>query len=213
MPAIHIWDLCTRSFHWILVLAVATSLATGLSGGFDAMDWHVRSGYLVLGLLIFRLLWGVLGSDYSRFSDFPLSPRAAHAYLGGRRQFPGHNPLGAWMIVVMLLALTVQAVSGLMTSDGLFLEGPWVFAVGSEWSSVASAIHKWTWWLVCGLIALHLLAVAVYAVRGQNLVTPMITGKRHWPDAEAARRPSRWWLRAVLLIAATALGWALITLP
>lgn len=213
MPSIHVWDLCLRVFHWLLVAALTVSLTTGLSGGLDAMEWHMLSGYLVLGLLAFRLLLGLAGRDYGHFREFPLNPRSVADYLQGKRRFPGHNPLGAWMIVVMLVTLLVQTLSGLMTSDGLFLEGPWVHTIGDDWSSIATRIHKLAWWVLCGLVGLHLAAIAYYALRGDNLVLPMFSGRRRWQDVTATRPTLNWWLRAALLLAAAALSWALINLP
>lgn len=184
-----IWDLPLRLFHWLLATAIAVSLYTGISGGFEEMDWHQRSGFVVLGLIAFRLLWGFAGTRHARFASFLAGPGRVLAYA---RTLPsrhpphdaGHNPLAGWTVTLTLIAIAVQAVTGLFASDDLFVEGPLVHRVEDATVSTMTRIHGWGQWIVGGLVALHLAAIAVHSqVFGQRVVRPMITGRS--PEAAA----------------------------
>ncbi|MEH6556759.1 MAG: cytochrome b/b6 domain-containing protein [Oceanicoccus sp.] len=209
--SILIWDRHTRLFHWLLVLAFSFSMTTGLLGDIDLMDWHMISGYSILGLLVFRCLTGLFGKDYGQFSRFPLSPRSVFSYLKGQNDFPGHNPLGSWMVVVMLAGLLVQALSGLMTTDDIFVEGPWVLWVSEEWVSWAGEVHGVMFRVLIALVVLHLLAILFYqVVKQQRLVVAMITGnKLREREDEAATNLSIGRLLLLAVVAATA-TWLLI---
>ena len=182
-----VWDLPLRLFHWLLATAIAVSLWTGLSGGFEEMEWHQRSGYCVLGLILFRLLWGFLGTRHARFASFLAGPGRvlAHARAMASRRPPattGHNPAAGWTISLTLIAIAVQAVTGLFASDDLFVEGPLVHLVGDETVSTMTRIHGWGQWILGALVALHLLAILVHSeVFNERIVSPMITGRS--PDA------------------------------
>ena len=180
-----VWDLPTRLFHWILVILVAVSIYTGQNGGFREMDYHMLSGYAILALILFRIIWGFVGSKHARFADF-VSPGAVMSYtrsLFSREekkttQSPGHNPLGALSIIVMLLVLLTQAVTGLFANDDIFLEGPLAHLAGDEVSDDLTSVHHINSKLLYVLIGLHLLAVVFYQfVRRESLLLPMITGK------------------------------------
>ncbi len=118
MVTVRIWDLPTRLFHWALALCVLGLFVTAELGG-NAMVWHFRFGFCVLTLLLFRLAWGLFGGYWSRWTQFPLRPSAVAAYLQGRSMlgWSGHNPLGSWSVVVLLLALAVQVATGLVSDD------------------------------------------------------------------------------------------------
>jgi cytochrome b len=208
-----VWDLHTRLFHWLLLLVFVASMTTGLLGDIDLMTWHLRSGYALLGLLIFRLLTGLFGRDYGRFTRFALSPSAIFSYLRGERQFVGHNPLGSWMIVVMLLALIVQAFSGLMTSDDFFVEGPWVFWASEQWVSWSSLIHSNNYRLLLLLVGMHISAVLFYYfVRATNLVLPMISGYKHQQEKQSSAEAITV-VRLLLLVGGAVLfAWLLVGL-
>ena len=216
-----IWDVHTRLFHWTLVLLFTGLLVTGLGEDLDWMVWHQRFGYCMLGLLMFRLLTGIWGSDYGNFGRFPLRPSDARAYLAGQFNRPGHNPLGSWMILLMLLVLAVQTFSGLLTSDDIFVEGPWVYWADEDWVALASFIHANNWIVIAVLVSLHLLAVLAYLlIKRQNLIQPMLSGYVN-TDAADLLQPAidnrqavtpRWRLAAALLVAALT-TWALIELP
>jgi cytochrome b len=190
---IHVWDLPTRLFHWLLVIFVAVSFASGKIGG-NAMELHEWSGFAVLALLLFRLGWGFVGGRQSRFKSFVCGPAAVARYAvgvvrGDAPRFLGHNPLGGWSIVAMLITLLVQAVTGLFANDDIFTEGPlyaWVSKDASDW---LTRIHRLNQDVIIVLVCVHILAVFFYLwVKRENLIIPMITGKKRW---HADRQHSR----------------------
>lgn len=179
---IRIWDLPTRLFHWLLAFSVTGALVTGWIGG-NWMGWHARLGLLIVGLLAFRLAWGLLGSTYVRFAQLLQLPRSLPAYLRGEWQGGGHNPLGWLSVLTMLAALTFQAVSGLFASDDIAFVGPLYGLVDSATSDALASLHRQGMWLVMALISLHLASLLFYRlVHGENLVTAMLTGKRQVPE-------------------------------
>jgi cytochrome b len=201
---VKVWDLPIRLFHWLLVALVITSFVTGNMGG-NAMQNHVRSGYAILVLLLFRILWGVAGSHTTRFRSFLHSPAAAWRYARQllKKDYPrhlGHNPLGGWSIVAMLLALMLQAATGLFADDGILTRGPLALRVSGETSSLLTLVHMLNRYLIVALVALHVLAVLFYlVVKRDNLITPMITGVKQWrgrPDPPVHLAPT--WLAALI---------------
>lgn len=204
-PETRVWDLPTRLFHWLLVLALIGAWLTGEI--FTTFDYgrHKLIGYCILGLVLFRLIWGFVGGRYSRFAAFLRGPRTVLAYLAGRApDRPGHNPLGALSVVAMLLSLLVQVASGLCADDGVLVAGPLANLAGAGLRDLAGAVHAVNVWILIGLIALHLLAVAYYAlVRRRDLVKAMVTGRTRDLAAEPESRvpvtPS--WGRALLALA------------
>ena len=202
-----IWDVPTRLFHWLLVILVGTSWLTQNRGW---MEWHKLSGYAVLALLLFRLAWGFVGSDTARFARFVKSPLAALRHLSHlTRREPdyeiGHNPAGGWMVMVMLALLLVQAVTGLFSNDDVDTEGPLTDLVSKTQSDWFSHIHDVNFNLIEGVIVLHVLAIVAYAVfKRQNLVRPMVTGKKRVPGATRQPRMASPVLAAALLVVAAA---------
>jgi cytochrome b len=186
-----IWGWPTRVFHWALVVLVTTSFVTGNIGG-NAMRYHLWSGFTILGLLIFRLVWGFVGSRYARFSSFVRGPAAAWHYARSlmHPDHPGHlghNPLGGWSIIAMLLALLLQVVSGLFATDEIFTQGPLYPLVSDSTADWLTGIHVFNQWVIVSLIVLHLTAVLFYlTVKHDNLITPMITGVKPWHAATEA---------------------------
>jgi cytochrome b len=186
-----IWDLPTRLFHWILVLLLLTSW---LSAELNWMRVHVWSGLTVLSLLLFRLIWGVIGSDTARFSHFVKSPLSAIRHLMhlARREpdtETGHNAAGGWMVIVFLVLLAVQVGTGLCANDDALTEGPLARMVGKEWSDRLTHIHDVNFTLIEIAVALHVLAIITYRVlKGHNLLLPMVTGKKRLPGATKAPR-------------------------
>jgi cytochrome b len=184
-----IWDLPTRLFHWALVVLIFTSW---LSAWRDWMRLHVYCGLSILALLLFRLIWGFVGSDTARFSRFLKSPFAAFRHLLHlHRREPdtevGHNAAGGWMVLVMLAMLFVQVGTGLCANDDVFTEGPVAHIVGKDRSDWLTHIHYLNFTLIEIVIALHILAIIAYRVlKGHNLLTPMITGKKRLPGATRA---------------------------
>ena len=181
MQRVRIWDLPTRLFHWLLAACVIGLVVTAKVGG-EAMNWHLRLGYAVFGLLVFRLLWGLVGGHWSRFASFVPTPGRLARYLGGRASAAdtaGHNPLGALSVLAMLAVLGLQVATGLMADDEIAFAGPLTPLVSGEVVGLATGWHKsWGQYLVIGLVALHVLAVIVYLLRRKNLVGPMVTGDK-----------------------------------
>lgn len=176
-----LWDLPTRLFHWLLVLAIAAAIISGQLGG-NLIVWHGRIGILIVGLIAFRLVWGVLGSTYARFAHFFPTPARIKAYLRGEWRQPGHNPLGALSVFALLALVGFQAVSGLFANDDIAFSGPLYDLVGRDLSNRLSGLHYLASNALYGLIALHLAAIAFYVrVKKKNMVKPMITG---WQEGE-----------------------------
>ncbi len=199
---IRIWDLPTRLFHWSLFALVCVSVATAKLGGLW-LDWHMRSGYAILALLVFRLLWGAAGSRHARLAHFVRGPRIVLAYLAGRHPHDGagHNPLGALSVVIMLLVLLLQGAVGLFTNDGSFTEGPLAKLVSNATGEKLSTLHRWGELAVYALVGLHLAAVLFYfVVRRDNLIGPMITGDRRGVEAHPVSDDAALWMRAAVLL-------------
>ncbi|MDT4849054.1 Prokaryotic cytochrome b561 [compost metagenome] len=168
------------------------------------MDWHVRFGCTALGLILFRLLWGIFGPRYARFAQFLRGPAAVAGYLKGGTAPAGHNPLGALSVVALLLVIGFQAASGLFTTDDIMTQGPLFGHVSEAFAGAMTSWHKLNEWVIIGLVALHLAAVAWYAlVRRKRLVRAIITGKVDAKDVPAGTPPTQdgvaIWLRALLL--------------
>lgn len=204
-----LWDLPTRLFHWLIVVCVGLSWWSGEQGDFD---WHVWSGYSVIVLVLFRLTWGFIGSQHSRFSDFLRGPTAVLAYLRGRSAgSPGHNPLGGWSIVLLLTLLLIQAVSGLFNSDDLMFQGPFYHAASGEFRDFMGVIHEFVFYVLLGFIALHLLAVIYHqCLKKVPLLQAMIRG---WaPGRVGERAPAPGWLALVVVVLSAAALWWIVSL-
>jgi cytochrome b len=213
-----VWDLPVRLFHWALVALIATSWTTAEIGG-NAMQYHQWSGMSILTLVLFRVLWGFFGSTRARFWDFVRGPRAAFAYArgllrGGAAFYPGHNPLGGWMVLALLASLLVQTGTGLFANDDVMIEGPLAGHISKETSDWLTGIHHVNFAVLLVLIALHVAAALFYLlVKRDNLVLPMITGRK--PLAEGRSfEPARGgplWLAALLLALCAGAVWAIVT--
>jgi cytochrome b len=209
-----VWDLPTRLFHWLIVVLVAGSY---VSRKLHAMPVHYLLGYTMLALLLFRLVWGFAGSETSRFSRFLVSPLEGLRHLARWRvREPdtevGHNAAGGWMVLLLLLVLAVQVGSGLFAHDRNNNEGPLAKYVSEAWRTQLSTIHSVNWNIVLAAIILHVLAVASYAVfKRQNLVRPMITGKKRLPAITRAPRMASPLLALLVLAAGAVVAWAVAT--
>lgn len=182
---IQVWDLPLRIFHWLLALAVLAAIVTGEIGG-NLIDWHGRIGVLVLGLLIFRIIWGFVGSTHARFSNFFPTPRKIAAYLKGQWQGHGHNPLGALSVIALLGVLVAQVGAGLFANDDIAFQGPLFTLVNKSLSDRLSSLHAYAFYALAVLLVLHIVAIAFYArVKNHNLVVPMLTGNKVVPKEHA----------------------------
>jgi cytochrome b len=203
-----VWDAPTRLFHWAVVVLVCASWLTQHEGW---IDQHVLCGYAMTTLLLFRLVWGFVGSDTARFVRFLRSPVAAmrhlaRLYRGDPDHEIGHNAVGGWMVLVMLGLLCVQAGTGLCANDEVSVQGPLAELVGSSNSDWLSHVHAVNFRLIEAAIALHVLAILGYRVwRGYRLVGPMVTGKKWLPDTMPVPRMASTAKAAAVLAAAAAL--------
>ena len=181
---IRLWDLPTRLFHWLLVIAVSAALITGNVGG-AAIEWHGRIGLAIVGLIVFRVVWGLIGSSHARFSSFLPTPATITAYLRGQWQGIGHNPLGALSVLGLLALVALQLCTGLLGNDDIAFNGPLFELITKEFSDRLTGIHKLTSNALIALIVLHLAAIAFYAhVKKDNLVQPMVTGYKELAPGE-----------------------------
>jgi cytochrome b len=181
-----VWDLPTRLLHWAFVVLLVFQFITGKIGG-AFMPWHLYSGYTMLVLVVFRVLWGFAGSTHARFASFLRGPVATMRFarrLFSRQAVPqvGHNPLGGWMVVGLILSLGLQAFSGLFSNDGLDAAGPLAGLVTLDLSNNLSEFHRWNLQLLLALSGVHVIAVLFHwLVKKENLVTPMFTGIKTVP--------------------------------
>jgi len=194
MHTVRVWDLPTRLFHWALVVCVIGQIITANVGG-NWMNWHLRLGYTVLTLLLFRLVWGFVGGHWSRFSSFLYAPSTVLNYLRGQARPEhrvGHNPLGAFSVFALLAILLLQVGSGLFSDDEIAFTGPLVSLVSGEAVSLATSYHKNVGkFIVLALVVLHLLAIVYYRfAKKENLVRPMIVGDKQFPTAVPNARDS-----------------------
>ena len=214
------WDAPVRIFHWTLALLMVFSVTTGLAGG-NAMVWHMRSGYAILTLVLFRVLWGFVGSTTARFSDFLYGPGRALAFVRdilGRRpaHFPGHNPVGGWMVLLLLILVLAQAGTGLFANDDISTEGPLYRYISKEFSDQLTGLHKLNVKILYGLVALHIAAVFYHLLwRGENLVRAMFTGYKETRAGEPGKalRFSSSWLALGLFIVVAACVYFLVSRP
>jgi len=216
---VRVWDRPTRLVHWSLLLLVALSWWTAAN---DHLTWHVLSGLFILGLTLFRLIWGVLGSETARFASFLRGPRTVLAYAATLfdRVRPsairvGHNPLGGWSAMLLLLLLLIQACFGLFSVDiDGFDAGPLAALISFENARWAAHWHHRIFTLLLALIALHVAAVAFYlAVRHDNLVAPMLSGDKAVPATITAPRQGTDRLAALCALAAGAVVVVVSRLP
>jgi len=207
---VRIWDAPVRIVHWLMVLLIAISWRSAESG---AMDYHRYSGYALLGLLIFRILWGFLGSTTARFASFVRGPRAILAYVRGtpgrvehhEPSPPGHNPIGALSVIALLLLLVTQVVLGLFAVDVDGIEsGPLSTYVSFETGRACAHWHGTVFNVLICFIALHVAAVLFYLLfKRQNLISAMIHGRREYPATAAPEIEvgSTGWLLAIVAFA------------
>jgi cytochrome b len=206
---IPVWDLPTRLFHWLLVVLVAVCFVTAKAGG-NAMQYHEWSGVMILMLLVFRIIWGVVGSRPSRFADFLKGPTTVRRYAlgllkGNSVPYLGHNPLGGWSVLAMLLAVLLQACLGLFANDDIITEGPLYLWVSKSTSDSLTRIHRLNQYVIMGLAAIHLFAILYYLfVKGENLIKPMFSGVKPRTGGERTPSLAPTWLAAV--VAALAAG-------
>ncbi len=216
LQAVRVWDLPTRTFHWLLAACVLGSVVSAKIGG-NAMVWHFRLGYVVFTLLAFRILWGLVGGRWSRFASFVYAPSTVLRYLRGQA-LPhehldvGHNPLGAFSVFALLALLAAQVGTGLFADDDISNTGPLIKFVSGATSSLLTQWHKNIGqWVIIALVLLHVGAIVFYLVRkNQNLVRPMLTGDKQLParvPAAVDHLPSRALALALAAACAALVAW------
>lgn len=182
---VSVWDIPVRIAHWSMVVLFAASWWTGKTG---RLEWHRWSGYALLAILVFRLFWAFFGSSTARFTQFVRGPREIVAYLKGRWALaPGHNPLGALSVVVLLLVIAVQIVLGLFAVDVDGIEsGPLSSHVSFETGRLFAEWHEVVFDSLLWLVGLHVVAVLFYVlVKKENLIGAMLSGTRKYPEQPA----------------------------
>lgn len=220
---IRVWDIPVRVFHWSLVICIIGLFITAQLGG-NWMEWHKKLGFVVLGLVSFRIVWGFVGSYHARFANFVRGPQTVIGYFKGLLKneaphFLGHNPMGALSVVALLASLLFQAVTGLFANDDILLEGPYAGAVSKATSDFLTKLHKLNSNLLWILIAIHLAAIAYYYFKKkENLVKPMLTGDKDSNpsigghlDEQVAQKPRPAWTFWMVAVAVGAATYAVVT--
>ena len=200
---VRVWDLPTRLFHWSLVVGVIGLAISGLIGG-NAMVWHFRFGYAVLSLLLFRVVWGLVGGHWSRFGAFIYAPKSVINYLKGRgkpEHSVGHSPIGAASVFAVLGMLLAQAGTGLLSDDEIAASGPLTRFVSNATVNLATNYHKNIGkWVLLALVVLHIGAIVFYLWRKHNLVKPMLNGDKELALAAPSSRDDALSRAAALLV-------------
>lgn len=206
---VRVWDLPTRIFHWALVAGVLGLAISGTLGG-NAMIWHFRFGYAVLTLLLFRIVWGLVGGRWSRFGAFIYSPQSVYNYLKGRGKAEhsvGHSPIGAGSVFAMLGILLAQAGTGLLSDDEIAFAGPLTSLVSNATVSLATNYHKNIGkWILLALVLLHVAAIVFYLWRKHNLVGAMLHGDKELVARVAPSRDDAASRTAALVVLAACAG-------
>jgi cytochrome b len=201
--SIRVWDIPTRLFHWLLVALVIFSFITGNIGG-TAMRYHEWSGFVILVLIVFRIIWGFTGGQQSRFKVFVKGPAAVIRYASSlltrdSKRYIGHNPLGGWSIIAMLISLLIQVGTGLFANDDILFEGPLYDLVSRNTSGWLTSIHRLNRTILLVLVVIHICAVLYYLIaKRDNLITPMIDGTKIWQQ----NHDSTWGNPALALVIA-----------
>jgi len=212
---VFVWDISVRLFHWSLVaLIVGLFITAEVMDG--AIELHAKFGRAVIVLVLFRLMWGFVGSSYARFTQFINSPidviSYARSLLGQKPQFiAGHNPLGGWMVVVLLITVLTQATLGLFANDDILFDGPLSYLISKDTSDLITGLHADLFAVLLVLVGLHVAAIVWHKLfKGEDLISAMFSGYKELPpgvDAENARGGSLWLALALLSITAGVVYW------
>ncbi|WP_199610779.1 cytochrome b/b6 domain-containing protein [Flocculibacter collagenilyticus] len=230
---VKVWDFPLRLFHWSLVLLFIFSF---VSVKISEMDWHFKSGILISALLVFRLLWGLVGSFHAKFQHFIASPKRTFQYIFSSlistkrkhktgTEYIGHNPAGGWMVVIMLVSLLVTVFTGLVSTDEIYLVGPLYGFVTESFALSATSVHRFMETVLLVLVGLHIAAIVFYRIfKQQKLTKAMITGyKQIQPESlneherklleqqlhdTQSKKSNKLPVMACLIVLAIATGWA-----
>ncbi|MGX9463492.1 cytochrome b/b6 domain-containing protein [Shewanella sp. A14] len=209
---IKVWDFPTRLFHWTMVCLLGGLWGTAEIG---EMQWHQILAYLLMSLIIFRLIWGFIGSETAKFHDFLLSPKKVITYAKAHPKPAslGHNPLGGYMVIALLSLLVVQLTTGLFATDEIFTEGPLMYLVSSDTAGWLTWLHKTNFNFILGFAAIHIIAVILHVVKGDNILKAMFSGYKQVNEQMVSPNLRSPWL--ALLIFSVILGciWWLLLEP
>lgn len=210
-----VWDLPTRLFHWALVALIGFSWWAAEN---DELELHMYSGYAILTLLLFRLLWGVFGSSTAKFRNFVRGPAAVLGYLRDTKGWRaiGHTPIGALSVIALLGLIAMQVATGLFNSDDDGLnEGPLAPLVSFDTADAAHEVHDFVFDVLLVFIGLHIAAILFYRLfLGKELIGPMVSGKAALDPGVEPMRPGRGWVAVACLVAAIAITrWIIAGVP
>lgn len=212
---VKVWDWPVRLFHWAIVALV---LFQFLTAEFSELDWHVRGGCTVLALLLFRLVWGIVGSDTARFAGFVRGPGEAMRHLARFRdpneaRVLGHTASGGWAVIIMILLLCGQVATGLFADDDIATTGPLGGFVSKATRRTLTSVHASLFWALVAMIAVHVVAIGAYRVlKRQDLIGPMISGWAPALRGVAAPKLRPWWVALVVLALCGVAAWRVYTL-
>ncbi|MCA8929288.1 MAG: cytochrome b/b6 domain-containing protein [Alphaproteobacteria bacterium] len=210
---LRVWDLPTRAFHWSLVVLIGAAWFTAENG---FIEWHAWIGQALLALMIYRLIWGLIGSQTAQFWDFFKGVAAAKAYARGLlhgklQETVGHNPLGGLMVLLLLGLVTAQAVLGLFANDDIYFDGPLTHLVSKGFSDTLTGLHGLVFNLILAAALVHIGAVLFYlVVKRENLIRAMVTGYKSWVEPHPHVRFTPAWVALPALAVAAALVWAAV---
>ena len=194
---VKVWDWPLRVWHWLFAICIGCLLYTGLSGDLSLLSWHMRFGCAMVGLVIFRLLWGIWGGLHARWPIYRVGPRAFFSHFRGGRVDDPHTAPGRAMAIAMVVLAGVQAGTGLFANDAIFNEGPLARYVSEDTSNDLTWIHNRVFMGIIACAVVHLLAHAVYALRRDSTPLAMFTGSK---PADVAETPD-YWMRALVTAA------------
>jgi len=212
-----VWDLPTRVFHWLLVASLTASWITA-EIGYDWTETHFLLGYCNLTLVLFRVVWGIVGPQHARFTSFmrgPSSALSAVPALFSRKPgtHVGHNPIGAWSVAIFLVLVAIQAGTGLFISDDILYAGPYNGVISSSLAGTLANIHHLNFKVLTTFVALHVIAITWYALgKRTNLLRPMLTGRKANVDPGQGINSSRTGTALVVLAVAALAVAALVLL-
>ncbi len=223
MKTIFVWDIPVRLFHWSLATSIAMLFITAQIGG-NAMEWHKKIGYFVIGLILFRVVWGFVGSYHARFKNFVRTPTTVVAYAKNlfkkdSAHYVGHNPMGGLSVVALIASVGFQTATGLFSNDDIMLEGPYVSMVSKAFSDQMTRLHQLNSNVILVLIGLHLSAIVFYAVfKKEQLIEAMLTGKKEMDaciggqfKAEVPEKARPAWLPWSVVVLVSGVVYALVT--
>ncbi len=211
---VRVWDVPTRIFHWLLATLVAGAYIAQETG---QLERHMTIGYVVLTLVLFRVLWGFVGSEPSRFGAFVPTPGRLRHYVAGlvRGRPPkiaGHNPLGAVIIFAMLALVAFQAATGLFANDDIFTEGPLAKLVDDDTSDRLTDLHETSFYVLLALIGVHVAANISYELfLRQPVIQAMISGWKPLPERVRAPRLRPLWVALPVVAVAAVTVWYVVT--